>query len=67
MTKEEAFDERIAPLVSQIHDICVQHGIGFLATFCLDAEKEYHATTCLVGGAFESSDALTNLIRAMGV
>jgi hypothetical protein len=34
--KETAYDEKIAPLISQICDLCKQHKINMAAQFALD-------------------------------
>jgi hypothetical protein len=39
--KERAYDEKIAPLVTEILALCKEHGIALTATFFLDGE-----TTC---------------------
>lgn len=46
MTKEEIHDEQIAPLMTQIIDVCEKHGISMLADFHLDDDR--HCTSAIV-------------------
>ena len=58
MTKEEAYDSRVAPLMTQVIAICKEHKIPVLASFCLDLEEGLHCTTALLADEYEPSDKL---------
>ena len=49
MTKEQAYDDKINPLMAQIIAVCKEHGIAMFATFDLDPDEDGGAccTTCL--------------------
>lgn len=53
MTKEDVYDERIAPLMSQIISVCKEHKIAMLATFSLDVSEGLQCTTALLTDDFE--------------
>ena len=50
---ESIYDEKIAPLMTQMIDICKENGISMFADFKLkdetDEEESYYCTTCLPG------------------
>lgn len=46
MTKEEAYDEHIAPLMARIIELSVEHGIAMLANFELDPNDQGGALQC---------------------
>ena len=53
MTKEEAYDSQINPLMAEIIRICKEHKIAFLASFALgfdedsdDPDSELLCTSC---------------------
>ena len=54
MTREEAYDSNISPLMTQIVAICKEHGIPMVASFQLNDERPaddaFCCTTILVGG-----------------
>lgn len=60
MNKEQIYDERISPLMSQIIDICKEHKIAMVMSFHLpDAEQDtLHCTTALVSNDYQPSDTL---------
>lgn len=45
MTKEQAYDEQIAPLMARIIAICNEHQIAHLCSFSLDKETGLFCTT----------------------
>jgi hypothetical protein len=40
MNKEQTYDERIAPLMTQIIAVCQEHGIAMLASFCIPTPED---------------------------
>ena len=56
--RERAYDEHIAPLMTEIIGPVKKHKIPMLATFELDYEPEHggplHCTTCLTDGALDN-------------
>lgn len=58
MTKEEAYDSLINPLMAQIIAICKEHRIPVLASFTLDAESGLHCTTTLLEDEWEPSEEI---------
>ena len=40
MNKEQVYDEKINPLMAQINDICLEHGIEMIANFFLPTEEK---------------------------
>lgn len=63
MTKEEAYDELISPLMSQIIAICKEHKIPCLANFSLDAESGLQCTTTLLDEEWEPSEKMLEAAR----
>ena len=49
MDKEQAYDEKIRPLMSQIISICQEHGIAMVSCFAIPVEDDagLRCTTCL--------------------
>lgn len=49
MNKEQAYDEQIAPLMTQIIAICQEHGIAMIASFAIPTKDDdgLCCTTCL--------------------
>lgn len=64
MTKEEAYDSLINPLMAQIIAICKEHRIPVLASFTLDAESGLHCTTTLLEDDWRPSE---DIVAAAGV
>lgn len=58
MTKEEAYDAKVSPLMKQVIAICKEHQIPMLAYFTLDCEEGLHCTTMLIPEEFEPSETL---------
>lgn len=58
MTKEEAYDVLINPLMAQIIAICKEHKIPVLASFTLDLEDGLQCTTSLLERDWEPADEL---------
>lgn len=40
MNKEQIYDEQIAPLMTQIIEICQKHGIAMLASYAIPAPED---------------------------
>lgn len=64
MTKEDAYDSLINPLMAQIIAICKEHEIPMLASFALD-EEDLHCTTALLQDEWGPSEALLAAYRAI--
>ena len=68
---EHVYDEQIAPLMSQIIDICKAHELPMFATFLYanDSESEDHrfCSYFLLFNAREIPDELGSLPRIMGL
>lgn len=67
MTKEQAYDNHIAPLMSEVIAICDQHKISMAAQFALPDEEhpDLVCSTCLVGNEYDSPKHHYDLIRIM--
>lgn len=48
MNKEQAYDEKISPLMTQIIATCKEHGIAMISSFALPTEQneDLCCTTC---------------------
>ena len=57
MSKENAYDEHIAPLMTQIIAICQEHKINAFATFVLDNDEELGPTVCTTALPVDPSEA----------
>lgn len=64
MTKEEIYDEQIAPLMEQIIAICNAHKIANVLTFSLDRESGLVCTSCNVS---EETDPPEPFLKLVGV
>lgn len=40
MNKEQIYDEKLAPLMTQVIDLCREHKIAMLATFCIPNDED---------------------------
>lgn len=60
MTKEEAYDSQISPLMTQIIAICKEHKIAMLCSFSLDGVE---CTSALLDGEYEPPAHLLNALR----
>lgn len=58
---EAVYDERIAPLVAKIIDVCVMHGIPMFATFEYAPGEMVTTAIPVLGG----SDAIAKCARAV--
>ena len=49
MNKEQAYDEIVSPLMTQIIETCKEHGIAMVASFAIPTEEDSGlcCTTCL--------------------
>ena len=45
--KEKVLDEQIQPLISQLYDICNEHGIPMMACFTYKNHSKHGADRCL--------------------
>ena len=51
MNKEQVYNEKIAPLIKQVFEICEQHDIGMLAVFSIPTnENPTLACTTFIAG-----------------
>ncbi len=57
MNKEQVYDEQIAPLMTQIIDICKTHKIALVASFKIpnDDDPDLHCTTTLTTKEYDPS------------
>jgi hypothetical protein len=62
---EEIYDKKVAPLITEVIEICKEHNIPSVMVFQLDPEAELHCTTFLVSQ--DSSPALKEMVRAYRV
>lgn len=55
MNKEQIYDERIAPLMAQIIEVCQANKIAFLASFSIPTEEDedLRCTSAILGKEFE--------------
>lgn len=65
MTKEQAYDEKINPLMAQILAICKEHKIAMLASFTLDYDSGLQCTSTLLEDDYDPTDALIEAERAL--
>lgn len=58
MSKEQVYDERIAPLMEQIIAICKEHKIAVLANFSTPNSQDEHlvCTTALLASDFDPKE-----------
>lgn len=66
-SKENIYDEKIAPLMNQILKICREHKIAMLAQFAIPSESdsELVCTTSLLKPEFEPNDAMIKAINIL--
>lgn len=66
-TKEDIYDEQIAPLMTKIIEICKQHKIAMLADFHTPNEdaSDLHCTTALLIDEHEPSDGQLKALRCL--
>lgn len=57
MNKEEIYDEKISPLMTQIIEICKEHKIATVASFAIGHEGDEYlmCTTALITDEFQPS------------
>lgn len=67
MSKEQAYDEKISPLMAQIIAICKEHQIPLLATFNLqnDDEDVMNCTTALLDEAWDVPKKMLEAYRCI--
>ncbi|WP_175810615.1 hypothetical protein [Burkholderia cepacia] len=67
ITKEQIYDEKISPLMTQIIAICKEHGIPIVASFFTpgDDDPELAVTTALLGNGFEAPKNFENALREL--
>ncbi|WP_175908023.1 hypothetical protein [Burkholderia seminalis] len=66
-TKEQIYDEKISPLMTQIISICKEHKIPIVASFFTpgDDDPELAVTTALLGNGFEAPINFSNALRQL--
>ena len=57
MSKENAYDEHIAPLMTQIAALCQEHKISVFATFILDNDPMSGPLLCTTALTEDQNDA----------
>ena len=67
VTKEDIYDAKIFPLMSQIIDICKQHKIAMIADFAVPnkSDPKLKCTTCLLDESHEPGDEQLEAMRAL--
>ena len=63
MTKEEIYDEQIAPLMAKIIEICHEHKIANVCSFSLDAGLL--CTTCMTSEGFDPPDEFLQCVSLL--
>ena len=58
MDKEQVYDERIAPLMNQIKEICLAHDIAFVAAYSTPTSEDEGLRCISVGGRIFSDTAI---------
>ena len=66
-TKENIYDEEIAPLMNQILRICREHKIAMLAHFAVPSESDKYlvCTSALLKNEFEPTENMLEAIRIL--
>ena len=67
MNKEQVYDERIAPLMTQIIEVCREHKIAMLATFAIPTpdDNTLACTTHLPDESGNLPDGIAQAARAV--
>jgi hypothetical protein len=65
MTKEEIYDQQIAPLMARIIKICKRHKIAHVGSFSLDLEEGLCCTTALLADEFEPPEEFLEIARIL--
>ncbi len=65
LTKEEAYDAKIYPLMAQIMDICHEHKIPMVASFTLDIDNAVHATSAILREDYQPHECLIRARNAL--
>lgn len=65
MTKEEIYDEKISPLMTQIIAICKEHKIANVCSFSLDLEEGLVCTTAMTEADFEPPDKYKECVKLL--
>lgn len=70
MTKEQAYDDQISPLMTEIIRICGEHKISFVASFALgkdpnDEDSDMLCTSCALEKERETPPAFREAYRAI--
>ena len=69
MTKEEIYDSEIYPLMGKILEICMEHKIAMVASFCVEPSNTEHEdgtgplfiTSALLAKEYDPPDVLTEM------
>jgi hypothetical protein len=62
VTKEEIYDDSIAPLMKKIIAICKRHKIANVCTFSLDPEEGLCCTTAMTEDEFDPPDTFREIV-----
>jgi len=65
--KERVYDEKIAPLMSQVLKICTDHKIGVVTTFALDPKTGLCCSAAMCGGAFDCPPSYFIFAKVLGL
>lgn len=67
MTKEQVYDEKLAPLMAQIIDICRESKIAFVADFLIpnDEDDSLHCTSFIVEDEAKPDDVLLRAVEIL--
>jgi len=63
MTKEEIYDEQIAPLMIEIIKVCRENNIANICSFSLD--NNVACTTCMTEDAFDPPEKFKKCVRIL--
>ncbi len=68
MNKEQAYDEKLNPLMAQIIAICQEHGIAMVASFAIPTEEDndLRCTSCIPDESDEHSPGHMDVMRILG-
>lgn len=67
MNKEQAYDEKIFPLMTQIIGICEEHGVAMIAQFAIPTEEDSGlcCTTCIQDENGKNADGHVEALRIL--
>lgn len=67
MNKEQVYDEKVAPLMTQIIAICQEHKIAMLATFAIPTKEDSDllCTTCISDETGRPPEPILSALRVV--